>query len=107
MAESMLEQIARRFEIYADDQEAMIRRGIAKGRCKLRADLYRGVAEELRKIGSDNFDALLLDVAGAVQHGAPPHQILELFITSPFDKATEPKLSDMGLPPGTVTGKRE
>ena len=54
---SLFEQLARRFETYADDSEAMIRRRYVKGSSARAADVractWRDAAKELRQIAAD------------------------------------------------------
>lgn len=79
----MLEQIAQRFELYASDQRAMMRRTAHKGsqdNCVAKAGLYESVAAELRQMGRDNREAFASDIATKLSAGASADAICELFI---------------------------
>ena len=79
----MLEQIAQRFELYASDQRAIIKRGYGNGSkhdTELRAGLYESVAAELRQMGRDNREAFASDIATMLSAGASADAICAIFI---------------------------
>ncbi len=72
---SMLEQIARRFETYADDEDSWRSKGYkmlgGKQGSISRATQFRGVAAEIRKMGEDNHAEFLKDIQASISAALP------------------------------------